>query len=317
MKTLHFFKANSRIGLLNAPVHKNELNIGVEDGPDAILTPDYLATIGNPPVDEYTYAKPEAIEPNNFNITLAKQNKVFTNLIIENLKHNEVQAVLGGDHSVTFASINALLSRIDNPAELGYIQIDSHGDMHTYDSSPSKNFHGMYLRPFLAEDFDIPEIQSAAVGKLLPQNMWFIGTLDLEPSEHDFFFDTVNIKNTTPADIDQNRTAFLEELTAFVAGYKYLHVSFDIDGLDGSIAPATGIPAPAGLLKEHYQPILEIISGHPQLSFDLVEVNPRREGAEQTIQVARNILTSIALGQKLSGGDEHFNPTILPSMILA
>ena len=38
MKTIHFYKARTRLGITNHLINREDLNIGVEDAPDAILT---------------------------------------------------------------------------------------------------------------------------------------------------------------------------------------------------------------------------------------------------------------------------------------
>jgi arginase len=281
----HFFKLKSRFGLLNPPIGKQELNIGVEDAPDAILSADFLRLIGNAPVDEYSFPVPQDINA-DFSI-LVKSFTEAKNLIKSKLTLNETQVVIGGDHSVTFAAVLALFDRI-KPSDIGYIQIDSHGDMNLYAESPTKNFHGMYLRPVVG-NFDVPQVEALIPNKLPPQNMWFVGNLDLDPAEADFFKQK-NIKNTTKSQIQFNPGFFRKELADFATKFQHLHVSLDVDGLDQSIIQATGLPARNGLFLEHVYPIIDIIKSQPSISFDLVEVNPSRPGAQETIKVARNLL---------------------------
>ena len=69
--------------------------------------------------------------------------------------------------------------------------------------------------------------------------------------------------------------------------------SFDIDCMDKSEAPATGIPAERGLFLKDIEPYLKIISKHPNLSFDLCEINPKKKGAAKTIKLAQKILLSV------------------------
>lgn len=67
-------------------------------------------------------------------------------------------------------------------------------------------------------------------------------------------------------------------------------MSFDVDGLDKTVVSATGIPAENGLRLEDIMPALDILFKHPNLSFDLVEVNPHRLGGQQTVKLARDLL---------------------------
>ncbi len=291
MKKPHFFKAKSRIGLITIPHGQKQLNFGVENGPDAILTPKFLKQFKGSKFLEFIFPNPEYIDHTKFDKTLALNIKDFKDLINEHLKEDKTQVVIGGDHSLTFPSILADLERISDAKVFRLIHFDSHADMNLYKDSPTKNWHGMYLRPFF-DDFDIPEIAELVIKKIDPKNCLFIGNLDLD-KEETLFFKHKGFNNITQEQIENFQDGIMREVKAFVETADYLHISFDIDVFDKTVAPATGIPANKGLLKEDVFPLLEIISKHPNFSFDLCEVNPKKEGAEQTIKLAQEILSKV------------------------
>lgn len=303
MRKVHFFKAKCRFGLPNIPHRQKKLNIGVENGPDSILTKKFLSSLrsrtesrekqslvfGDYKISELLFSKPEDIKTENFNDVLAKNYLSFKNLIIDSLLNNETPVVIGGDDSVTFSS---LLSTIDRfGTNFGYIRIDSHIDMHLYQSSITKNFHGMYHRA-LFDSFDIPQISNLVNQKLMPQNSIFIGNLDKDYGEKDFF-EIMKFKNINSRDFSENQINVNKYVKGFVNSFEHIHLSFDIDALNKKIAPATGIPAEKGLLIEDVMPILEIVSKHYSISFDLVEVNPKKRGAQKTIKLAQKILKEL------------------------
>lgn len=305
MRKVHFFKAKSRLGLPNIPHRQRSLNIGVENGPDSILTKKFLSSLRSRAqsrekqslsfdkyaISDFLFAKPEDIKAENFNDVLAKNYLSFKKLINNNLSKNETQVVIGGDDSVTFSS---LLSTIDQfGTNFGYIRIDSHIDMHLYQSSITKNFHGMYHR-VLFDSFDIHQISKIVIHKLKSENTIFIGNLDIDSGEKDFF-EKMKFKNINSRDFSENQINVNKYVKTFVKSFKHIHLSFDIDALHKSIAPATGIPAENGLMMEEIMPVLEIISKHPSISFDLVEVNPKKRGAVKTIRVAQRILMFLLL----------------------
>ncbi|OGE84664.1 MAG: hypothetical protein A3J48_03740 [Candidatus Doudnabacteria bacterium RIFCSPHIGHO2_02_FULL_46_11] len=293
MKKIHFYKSGSRLGLKNPPWGSAELNIGVEDGPDAILTAEFLSAFPEAAIDEFTFLKPEGIDDSSYFKILADSYGKFEGKINDTIEAGETQVAIGGDHSITFATISALLDRIQSPEQLGYIQIDSHPDMLLYSQSSTKNFHGMYLRALLS-DFDIPEINNLAPKKLMPQNMWFIGNLDFDGPERDFF-ESHKIRHTSVQQLCNGRAMFVAQLENFVRRYEYIHLSFDVDGLDRSLVSATGIPAKDGLLEEHFMPVIEAVKNHPGLSFELVELNPRKQGASASIKVCQSILSRLLI----------------------
>src|SRR5690606_4439756 len=54
----------------------------------------------------------------------------------------------------------------------------------------------------------------------------------------------------------------------------HLHVSFDVDVLDPTIAPGTGTPVPGGINYREAQLVMEMIADTGRLgSLDVVEVN--------------------------------------------
>lgn len=290
MKLPHFFKAKSRIGLINAPIHHKKLNIGVEDGSDAVLTQKFTAQFKQNQISSFEFPKPESLDSKKFNSILAVFIKDFKNLINSSLKHNQIQIVVGGDHSITLPSVLAVIDRYD-AKNLGYIQFDSHGDINLKSVSPTNNFHGMYVRP-LVDKFDILEIERLVPNKIPTQNLLYIGNLDLDPEEK-VFFKQNNIVNINKLDLTMKKAKSLKQFKNFISGFKHLHVTFDIDCLDQSIAPATGIPAKNGLLLGEIHQMLQIISKHSNTSFDLCEVNPHKKGSEKTVDVAQQILKII------------------------
>ncbi|MBI2074680.1 MAG: arginase family protein [Candidatus Levybacteria bacterium] len=287
MKKPHFFKAYSRIGLAHIPYGQKKLNIGVEQGPDAILTGKFLSQFNGALATSFEFPKPEDINKNFYHV-LADNVKKFQDVINQNLKSSETQVVIGGDHSITFPSVLAVLQRISDPKSIGYIQFDSHGDINLRAFSPTDNWHGMYVRP-LVDGFDVSRIEKLVTKKLPVNNIFYIGNLDLDPGERDFFI-KYNIKNICKKELREEKSANIKAFAKFAASFRHLHVTFDIDCIDQSEAPATGIPARDGLFYKDILPLLEIINQHPSISFDLSEVNPKKRGAKETVALAQQIL---------------------------
>lgn len=289
-KKFHFFKLNSRLGLLNAPHRQKEPNFGVEKAPSAILSESFLRELDTNDycITEFTFAPPDNFTLNSQNAILAKYLKGAADLINRKAGPDEIIICLGGDHSITFSSLLAHLNRSKNPKELGYIQIDSHGDSNLFSTSPTGNFHGMFLRPFFA-DFDSAEISQLIPHQLSHEQILFIGNLDLDLEEVRLFKEK-NIKVIDGVTLGVLPQQALQTITAFMNRFEHLHVSLDVDAFDKSIAPATGIPAHNGLHKEDLYPVIKLLFTHKNVTLDLVEVNPLKPGSKQTIQLAQEIL---------------------------
>ncbi len=290
MKTIRFFKAKSRLGLINPPYRSTDMNVGVEDAPDAILSPEFLAQFHHAPTVSYDFPKPEEIDKEQYQDIIATSSIVFAQLISVNLKPGETQVTIGGDHSITFATLLALQNRFDL-SEIGYIQIDSHADIHLFKTSPTGNFHGIYVRPFV-DELDSQPINSLVKTRLLPQNMLYIGNLDIEEEEQRFL-KAKHIPVYSREDIITNKQLVLSKVHKYIKRLKHIHVSFDIDAFDHTEVSATGIPAPHGIFLKEIIPFLALLSHSPSLSIDLVEINPKKNAPEKSIEIARQVLINL------------------------
>lgn len=289
MNKPHFFKAKSRIGLPHPPSGHNILNTGVEEAPEAILSSQFLANFDHPQVNEFIFSKPEEVEERQYWQVLAKELTEFKNLINKQLRPNQTQVVIGGENSVTLASVLAVLERLDDIKSFGYIQFDSHGEMNSYSGSQSKNFHGMYMRALL-DSFDISEIEQIAQPKLSTNQVMTIGDLTLDGDEPEFYRKK-KISNIDRAELKTQNSKVKSEIRQYVERHQHLHINFDVDIFDQSIAPATGLAEDGRWNWEEVMTIIETIKQHSrQLSIDCCEINPLKKGAQKTITVARKVL---------------------------
>lgn len=298
MKIPHFYKAQSRLGMIYLPYGGTVLNIGVENGPDAVLSESVLKNFDSEvQVDAYRFPAC-AVEPVLDEKDTAKYQDVlsdstikFRDLITNTLKDNEMQIVIGGDHSVAFPSVLAVMKRVESK-DIGYIQFDTHRDICSFTETPSGNFHGIYLRALVDEKFEDGPVKRLVQSPMSFSQVLYVGNLDDDPMERPFLVGKV-LNNITRKDILDDKSKSMKRLSDFISNYSHIHLSFDIDVFDRSIAPATGTPSPDGLYPEDVFPLLEVFKTVPSLSMDLVEVNPEKEGAKETIALAQKVLFAI------------------------
>ena len=70
-----------------------------------------------------------------------------------------------------------------------------------------------------------------------------------------------------------------------------LYITFDIDVLDPSSAPATATPVPGGISYDEVCQLLNhFLPGQRIIGIDLVEVNPDRDRDQITLQLAAQLL---------------------------
>jgi arginase len=220
---------------------------------------------------------------------------------ISALEKGAIPLVLGGDHSLAAGSVGApaeFARRQNKP--LGLFWIDAHGDMNTPGTSPSGNVHGMPLAALLGnEPAELSRIGNFSP-KVVPEKTVLIGIRNLDNVEKKEVLDS-RVHVFTMKDIDRQGIAAVMEQALAIAGEGTagIHVSFDLDVCDPSIAPGVGTPVKGGLDYREAHVVMEMIADSGLMtSLDLVEVNPILDVQNQTAVLGAELAAS-AFGLKI------------------
>jgi arginase len=212
-----------------------------------------------------------------------------------------IPIVLGGDHSLGAGSVAAtadFLRKDDKPA--GLLWVDAHGDMNTPSSSGSGNVHGMPLAALLGpEPAELSRI-GGFTPKVLPEHTVLIGIRNLDEREKEIVRAS-RVHVFTMKDIDRSGIASVVEEALAIAGNGTggVHVSFDLDVCDPTIAPGVGTPVKGGLDYREAHTLMVIVNDSGLLrALDLVEVNPILDERNMTAVLGAELASS-ALGQKI------------------
>ena len=217
------------------------------------------------------------------------------------LENGALPLVLGGDHSLASGSVAATADflRRDNKA-LGLIWVDAHGDMNTPASSDSGNVHGMPLASLLGpEPAELSRIGGFSP-KVVPEHTVLIGIRNLDEREKEIVRAS-RVHVFTMKDIDRAGIASVVEQSLAIAGKDTggVHVSFDLDVCDPTIAPGVGTPVKGGLDYREAHMLMEVIADSGLLrALDLVEANPILDDRNTTAVLGAELASS-ALGQKI------------------
>src|SRR5688572_3857394 len=217
------------------------------------------------------------------------------------LEAGALPVVLGGDHSLAAGSVAASADwvRRTTALPLGLIWMDAHGDMNTPESTTSGNVHGMPLAAILGNE----PAELAALGSspsVLARHTVLVGIRNLDEREKTRIRES-GVHVFTMKDIDREGIAAIADRALALAtdGTGGLHVSFDMDVCDPSIAPGVGTPVKGGLDYREAHLMMELISDSGRLlALDLVEVNPTLDVRNATALLATELALS-ALGQNI------------------
>ena len=171
--------------------------------------------------------------------------------------------------------------------------------LNTPETSPSGNIHGMPLAHLLG--YGDPRLLGIWGGGacVQPQDIVLIGIRNLDEGERALIRE-LEITTYTMKDIDRLGIARVAEAAlAKLANLPRLHVSFDADVLDPSVAPGVGTPVPGGLSYREAHLLMELLADAKRVtSLDLVEVNPILDIRNNTAQVMVEMAASL-LGKKI------------------
>src|ERR1700733_13044597 len=221
---------------------------------------------------------------------------------LSSLDEGAMPIVLGGDHSLAAGSVGAAAewAKRTKDRPVGLLWVDAHGDMNTPATSLSGNVHGMPLAALLgAEPAELSKIGTFSP-KVLPANTVLVGIRNLDAREKVAVRDA-GVHVFTMKDIDRQGIASIIEQAVNLAGNGTagIHVSFDMDVCDPSIAPGVGTPVKGGLNYREAHMVMEIVADSGLLtSLDLVEVNPTLDVRNATAQLGTELVLS-ALGMKI------------------
>ena len=217
------------------------------------------------------------------------------------LEKGDLPLVLGGDHSLASGSVAATADYVRRDEKpLGLIWVDAHADMNTPSTTTSGNVHGMPLASLLGpEPAELSRIGGFSP-KVLPEHTVLVGIRNLDQREKELVRDS-RVHVFTMTDIDRSGIAAVVERALGLAGTGTagIHVSFDMDVCDPSIAPGVGTPVKGGLDYREAHMLMETIADSGLLrGLDLVEVNPILDDRNTTAVLGVELALS-ALGQTI------------------
>jgi arginase len=226
---------------------------------------------------------------------VAAWNRAAHDAVYAELQFGHLPILLGGDHSLGIGSISAVARHCrEQGRKLRVLWLDAHADFNTSDITPSGNVHGMPVACLCglgpAELVSIGGATPAISPKVVRQ----VGIRSVDEGEKRL----VHAQGLEVYDmryIDEMGMRHAMELAlATLDANTHLHVSFDVDFLDPSIAPGVATTVMGGPTYREAQLCMEMIAdcGH-MASLDVVELNPAFDERNRTAMVAVDLIESL------------------------
>jgi len=241
---------------------------------ESVLVRPYGMATGAAPFDSFQIADTGDVALNPYN--LLKSIDLIESHYSANLVHDIVPVSIGGDHTITLPILRAM-ARKHGPMAL--VHVDAHADIN--DSMFGERItHGTIFRRAIEEQL------------IDPNRMVQIGLRATGYDADDFEWSRQQGARVVTAEECwyHSLSPLMEEVRQLIGPDTPAYLSFDIDGLDPSVAPGTGTPEPGGLTGSQGLEIIRGCFGLNLVGCDLVEVSPPYDTTGNTALLAANLV---------------------------
>ena len=230
---------------------------GTKNGPKNIIKASHQVELFDEELKKETYKK--------FKIKTFKEVKIkpklddalqqLTSIVDKSLSKKVFPLILGGEHSITPAIIKSFLKKY---RKLTILQIDAHADLRD-GYLGVKNSHASAMRRCL--DFKNIDIVSLGIRNLCQEEFNYLKK------------NNNRIKIFWAKEINRWNMYDLKKIVK----NKNIYLTFDLDGFDSSLMPATGTPEPGGLFWNDAIKVLKVIfKNSTVVGADVNELAPKK-----------------------------------------
>jgi len=222
-------------------------------------------------------------------------NRLVMGAMYDELEGGHLPILLGGDHCLGLGSITAVARWCrERGKTLRVLWLDAHADFNTHEVTPSGNIHGMPVACLCGIGPQALTHLGGSAPAITPDVLRQIGIRSVDQGEKKLV-QQYNIDIYDMRYIDEiGMKRAMEEALEGVDDDTHLHVSFDVDFLDPSIAPAVGTTVPGGPNYREAQLVMEMIADTGRMgSLDIMELNPAFDDHNRTAILAVDLVESL------------------------
>jgi len=265
---------DSQIVILQVPLEKTvSYGKGTHNGPKEIITASHFVEYYDEEQSrELCFEKGIcSLSPLTFEkLSIRKSCDKIYNEILKCINDKKFVVVLGGEHSLTTASVKAHNEKYSN---LSILHFDAHSDLReSYDDSPYS--HACFM---------------ARVMNVFPPSRVTQVGIRAQCIEEAQFIKENNVKTFYASAIRRGLHGQDWQKKIVDTLSQQIYVSFDVDYFDPAIMPSTGTPEPDGFLYSETLDIFrEIVkSGKQIIGLDVVELAPIKDLHHSDLTAAR------------------------------
>ena len=228
---------------------------GTKNGPKEIIKASHQVELYDEELNCEPYKKIgiKTLKPFKIDKNIVKALKQISKINEENLKNKIFPLVLGGEHTITPGCIAPFAKKYD---KLCLLHFDAHADLR--ESYNGNQFsHASAIRRCL--DHKNISVISFGIRNISSSEIYFLN------------------KNSSRIKIFWSKNKKKWDLKKFkkLIKNKTVYLTFDVDGLDSSVMPATGTPEPGGLFWDETLDIIKIAFKNSNIvGADINELSP-------------------------------------------
>ena len=228
---------------------------GTKNGPKEIIKASHQVELYDEELNCEPYKKIgiKTLKPFKIDKNIVKALKQISKINEENLKKKIFPLVLGGEHTITSGCIAPFAKKYD---KLCLLHFDAHADLR--ESYNGNQFsHASAIRRCL--DHKNISVISFGIRNISSSEIYFLN------------------KNSSRIKIFWSKNKKKWDLKKFkkLIKNKTVYLTFDVDGLDSSVMPATGTPEPGGLFWDETLDIIKIAFKNSNIvGADINELSP-------------------------------------------
>ncbi|MDC1096177.1 agmatinase [Pelagibacteraceae bacterium] len=241
---------------------------GTKNGPKEIIKASHQVELFDEDLNKEPYKKIgiKTLRPfpikKNLEAAINQLSEINKNIISK----NKFPLVLGGEHSITPGSIKPFAEKYD---QLTILHFDAHADLRE-EYNGEKFSHACAIKRCL--DFKNVKVVSFGVRNLSAKEMKFYNN---NRKRIEIFW----AKDKKDWDINKVLNIFLN---------KNVYITFDVDGFDSSVMPATGTPEPGGFMWDDIIPIIKTVCKNSNvIGADINELAPIKNFDSYNFLVAK------------------------------